>query len=206
MMNDFEKGLLTHFTETELKNIQSLTVGLAGAGGLGSNCATALVRSGFRNLVIVDMDTVEPSNLNRQAYGIDQVGLPKVEALKRNLLAINPDMSVRALTLEVNKANIQKLFEDCDAVVEAFDRPDCKSMVIEAFMNSGRFLVAASGLAGCGTNDRIKTRRIKDSFYLVGDLESEAGRSTPPLAPCVNIAASKEADAVLAWALGKDIV
>ena len=75
-----------------------MRVGIAGAGGLGSNCAWMLVRSGFTDFVIVDHDRVEASNLNRQFFFARQVGMPKVQALSENLLAINPD--VKVMTME----------------------------------------------------------------------------------------------------------
>ncbi|MBM4272653.1 MAG: sulfur carrier protein ThiS adenylyltransferase ThiF, partial [Deltaproteobacteria bacterium] len=64
-MNDFEKSLAEVLGEENLIKIQETRVGIAGAGGLGSNCALFLVRCGFRKLRIVDSDVVEMSNLNR---------------------------------------------------------------------------------------------------------------------------------------------
>ena len=65
-----------------------MRIGIAGAGGLGSNVAVNLVRTGVKKLKIVDFDVVDESNLNRQFYFMDQVGRPKVEALRENLLRI----------------------------------------------------------------------------------------------------------------------
>ena len=95
-----------------------------------------------------------------------------------------------------------ELFADCDVVVEAFDRAEYKKLIVETYLGSGKLLVAASGLAGWGDSDRIKVHRIKDNFYLIGDLATGIGPDTPPLAPCVFIAAAKQADVVLSYALG----
>ncbi len=65
-------------------------VGIAGAGGLGSNCAAHLVRVGFRKLKLVDFDVVETGNLDRQFYFADQVGMYKVEALRQTSCALLP--------------------------------------------------------------------------------------------------------------------
>ena len=71
---------------------------LFGVGGVGSWCAEALVRSGIKHLTIVDFDTVNVTNINRQLMAttktIDQI---KVDALKERLLAINPHAEITAL-------------------------------------------------------------------------------------------------------------
>ncbi|WP_243361579.1 sulfur carrier protein ThiS adenylyltransferase ThiF [Fundidesulfovibrio terrae] len=202
-MNPFGQGLCRYLGPDDLERIRSVRVGIAGAGGLGSNCAWMLVRSGFADFVVVDNDTVDASNLNRQFFFARQVGSPKVEALRENLLAINPEANVRAVQAEVTPDNVRELFEDRDVVVEAFDAAHAKRMIVEAFLGSGKFLVAASGLAGCGDADRIKTHRMKDDFYVVGDLVSQVSPTCPPLSPCVTIAAAKQADLVLEHALGR---
>ena len=204
-MNPLEKGLCRYLAPGERDRLRSIRVGIAGAGGLGSNCAWMLARSGFTEFTIVDDDVVEASNLNRQFFFADQIGLPKVEALKANLERINPDIAVRAHKALVTGENIRDMFADCQAVVEAFDAASAKKMLVEALMGSGLFLVAASGLGGCGDADRIVTRRVKDDFYVVGDLATPVSRACPPLAPCVTLAAAKQADLVLAWAIGRKV-
>lgn len=200
-MNDFEHGLFRYLNDDQLAKVRAVKVGIAGAGGLGSNCATALVRTGFRHMRIVDFDVVECSNLNRQFYFLDQVGKPKVEMLKENLERINPAVEIEAIQMRIESDNIRKLFDGCDVVVEAFDRPECKKLIVETYMNSEKFLVAASGLAGWGNSDRIEVRRIRDNFYLVGDSVTGIGPGAPPLAPMVFIAAAKQADVVLRYIL-----
>lgn len=201
-MNEFEQSLEQYFTKEQLSRIRSVTVGIAGAGGLGSNCAMALVRSGFQRIRIADFDLVECRNLNRQFYFMEQVGKSKVEMLKENLLRINPNLMMESLQFKLDKGNITNFFEECDVIVEAFDRPDCKQMIVTSFLKSDKFLVAASGLAGWGNSDRIQVHPIRTNFYLVGDLKTGIGSDTPPLAPCVLIAAAKQADLILSYALG----
>lgn len=201
-MNQFEQALLRYLSPGQLARIQRVKVGIAGAGGLGSNCAAALVRTGFRRLKIADFDSVEASNLNRQFYFLAQVGRPKVEALRENLALINPAVQVEILPLRVEADNVAALFADCDIVVEAFDRPEYKRLVVETYLGSGKLLVAASGLAGWGDSDAIGVHRIKDTFHLVGDLATGIGPGCPPLAPRVAIAAAKQADVILAHILG----
>jgi len=199
----FAVGLSRYLSPEDLARIRALRLGIAGAGGLGSNCAQLLVRSGFADFVIVDHDRIEASNLNRQFYFAHQIGQPKVTGLRDNLLAINPDLRVRALAEKMTPDNVATFFADCQVVIEAFDQPWAKAMLVAHCLGRKTFLVAASGLAGCGDADAIVTHRIRDNFYLVGDLESGIAPDRPPLAPRVAVAAAKQADLVLAFALGR---
>lgn len=203
-MNDFEKTYLSRFGEKNLSKIQSAKIGIAGAGGLGSNCAFNLVRTGFRKLTVIDFDTIDLSNLNRQFYFYDQVGLPKVKALEQNLKRINPDLEGRFLEKKIEADNILELFSDCDIVVEAFDRPEYKSLFVEKLLNTQKFLVCASGLAGWGNSDAITVRQVKDNLVMIGDLVSDFSLSAP-LSPRVNIAAAKQADEILNFVLRRSI-
>lgn len=201
--NAFEQGLGRYLSPEALARIRSVRVGVAGAGGLGSNCAQLLVRSGFRDFVIVDGDTIEASNLNRQFYFSHQIGQSKAHALRDNLLAINPALCLRAVVDTVTPRNVRELFADRQVVIEAFDTPQAKAMLVAGCLGRDVFLVAASGLAGCGNADAIATHRLRDNFFLVGDLTSGIGPDRPPLAPRVAVAAAKQADLVLSFALGR---
>ena len=196
-LNLFEESLKCFFTAEEILRIGKAKVGIAGAGGLGSNCAQALVRSGFKNFKIVDFDLLSYSNLNRQFFFASQVGRKKIDALSENLKKINPDILIESLDLKVSEENVSELFLDCDVIVEAFDDAECKRMLVEAYINSGKLLVAASGIGGCGNCDEIKVHKIKENFYLIGDLVSEVTEFCPPLAPKVQIVAAKQADVIL---------
>lgn len=202
-MNDFEKALSGYIGEDNLNKLQRVKIGIAGAGGLGSNCAFNLVRSGFSNLRIVDFDIVEASNLDRQFFFIDQIGLSKVKALETNLKRINPDIKLDTMVEKITKENVSVIFEDCDIVVEAFDKVEYKTMIIENYFSSGKLLVAGSGLAGWGESDEIKVNKIHSKFYLVGDLMTEVSCEKPPISPRVNIAAAKQADVILDYVLNR---
>lgn len=202
-MNAFEEALIRCFGEPGLRKIQSTVVGIAGLGGLGSNCAASLVRSGFRKLILADFDKVEYSNLNRQFYFIDQIGLYKTDCLKTNLLRINPDLDITLMTRKITLDNAAVVFADCGVVVEAFDKAEYKCFMAEAFLGSPKLFVSASGLAGWGDSDALRVKKIKDNCFLVGDSYSEATGLLPPCAPRVAIAAAKEADVILSWVLGQ---
>ena len=189
-----------------LEKIAAIKIGIAGVGGLGSNCAFNLVRSGFMKFSLIDYDFVSISNLNRQFYFADQVGQPKVYALKDNLLRINPCLELELHQVKLTKENIKNYFNDCQVVVEAFDSAEGKSMLVAAYINTGRLIVSASGLAGWGDSDMIKVHRLKKDFYLIGDLETEVNVIHPPMSPRVNITAAKMADVVLEYVLKEEEV
>lgn len=202
-LSNLEIALLNFLGEEKLTKIQSYKIGIAGAGGLGSNCAMNLVRSGFREFKIVDFDKIEASNLNRQFYFDNQVGVPKVKALKKNLLDINKNVQIEAIELYIDNKNAKELFSDCDILVEAFDNADCKAMLVNNCYKKGRLMVAVSGIAGWGESDSIKIRRVNEDLILVGDFLSEVSEELPPISPRVNIAAAKQADIILNYCLNK---
>jgi sulfur carrier protein ThiS adenylyltransferase len=202
-MNDFEKELSLRLGSSWFERMRGVKVGIAGAGGLGSNCAANLVRCGFKKFVIADFDVVEHSNLNRQFYFLSQIGEAKVDALKANLEKINPGLEIEALKLTVTANNARHIFSGCEVIVEAFDKAEQKKMLVELFVESGKFVVSASGISGIGRTDEIKTRRVGKTLVMVGDLASDSDECHP-MSPRVNIAAAKQADAVLEYVLERE--
>jgi sulfur carrier protein ThiS adenylyltransferase len=188
--------------------IRTATVGIAGVGGLGSPVAVALARCGVGRLILADFDVVEPSDLNRQHYFIDQIGLSKVEALRRTLERINPYVEVVTHPVRLIPANIPQLFSEVDVLVEAFDDPEQKAMLTEVFLGrvADRPLVVASGVAGYGPANTIRTRQAGRRLYLVGDETSAACPGEGLMAPRVGVAAHHQANAVLRLLLGLDPV
>ena len=187
-------------------HLRKFRVGIAGAGGLGSNCAVALARSGIGTLVIADYDVVEKGNLNRQYYFLKQTGLPKTEALKENISLINKDVSVITHNVLITSGNIPEIFEKCDVIVEALDSKEMKEMLIETVLKKMRGLpiIVGSGLAGWGNCESIKCRKIDDTLYVCGDETTEVSDEMPPLAPRVGIVANLQADTVLEILMKKE--
>jgi len=185
-----------------MHQLASVRVGIAGAGGLGSNVAVHLVRTGVCRLVIADCDRVEASNLNRQFYFPDQVEMKKVTALETNLRRINPDLDLQTVDLRLTKANVGRIFNTCAIVVEALDRAEDKKMMAECFLAGPGMLVSTSGIGGWGNSDRIRTRRVGRRCVLVGDESSEISAAMPATAAIVGLAAAKQADAVVERILG----
>ncbi len=201
-MDAFRKNLITKLGEAKLAKIEQAKIGIAGAGGLGSNCAASLVRVGFKHFTIADFDLVDPSNLDRQFYFEDQIGMKKVEALRINLQRINSQLELRMLPVKLDPANIPDIFQDCDVVVECLDRAEAKSMLVASLLPSGKLIVSASGLGGYGSSDDLKVRKLKPNLVLIGDFTSDIEKA-PALSPRVSIAAAKQADVVLEFVVGK---
>ena len=180
-------------------HLGKFSVGIAGAGGLGSNCAVALARSGIGKLIIADFDIVEPLNLTRQYYFRDQTGMHKTAALKETINRIDNDIKVVAHQLKLDRENIPNVFKDCDIIVEAFDQTEMKEMIIETVQKRmpSTTLIIGSGMAGWGKNDLLRSRKIDDSLYVCGDELTEVSEHLPPMAPRVGIVALMQANLVI---------
>lgn len=180
------------------EKLSTKTVGIAGCGGLGSNCAVALARTGIGKLVIADFDIIEESNLNRQYYFYNQIGSKKSPTLKGNIYLINPETIVDEHDIKLDRKNIPDVFNGCDIIVEAFDKAEMKHMFIETVMDyfPETPLVVGLGMAGWGENNLIHMRK-SDNIYICGDETNEIGDEMPPLAPRVGIVANMQANVVL---------
>jgi sulfur carrier protein ThiS adenylyltransferase len=186
------------------KKLQKYTVGIAGCGGLGSNCAVALARCGIGKLVIADFDVVSEDNLNRQYFFHNQIGEKKVLALQENLYKINPDILIYAHDIKIEEKDVTPLFGKCDIIVEAFDLALMKRMLLETVLSElpGKYIVSGSGLAGWGGNHLFRTE-VYDKLIVCGDMISEVSDENPPLAPRVAIVANMQANVVLEILLRK---
>lgn len=186
------------------EKLSTKTVGIAGCGGLGSNCAVALSRVGIGKLVIADFDIIEESNLNRQYYFFNQIGQKKSTTLKGNIYLINPDTIVDDYDIKLDRENIPEIFNGCDIIVEAFDKAEMKHMFIETIMDNfpKTPLVIGLGMAGWGDSNSIHMRK-SDNIYICGDETNEIGDDMPPLAPRVGIVANMQANVVLELLINK---
>ncbi len=175
------------------------TVAVCGLGGLGSNIAIALARAGVGKLVLIDFDKVDISNLHRQQYKANQIGLYKADALAENLSEIAPYTEIKAITARLSEDNLTTFLEDADIVCEAFDNAEAKAMLVNGVLERlpGCFLVAASGMAGMETPNTIKTRKIGKRFYLCGDEVSDVESTIGLVAPRVMLCAAHQAQTVL---------
>lgn len=181
------------------QRFSSAAVAVCGLGGLGSNIAVALARAGIGRLILIDFDRVDLTNLHRQQYRADQIGTYKTDALTENLRGIAPYLQIRAVTRRITEENYGELLKDADIICEAFDDPEAKAMLTNGVLETmpEQYLVAASGMAGMGTPNAIRTRRITKRFYLCGDGTSDVSDAIGLAAPRVMLCAAHQAHTVL---------
>ena len=182
--------------QTKLRNAR---VAVAGLGGLGSNIAVMLARSGVGELLLVDFDTVDVTNLNRQMYLIPQLGKPKAEALPEILYQINPYLTYRSVCIKVTPDNVKELFSEYPIVCEAFDKPDQKAMLVrELLMQCPKtIVVSGNGMAGYADANEIRTCQVMKRLYVCGDQSTDVGNGIGLIAPRVAVCAAHEANKVL---------
>lgn len=198
-----EAMLTARHTPQVQQRIKNGTVAIAGLGGLGSNIAVMLAQLGVGKLLLVDYDTVEPSNLNRQHYTLRHLGKPKTEALAEQLQEINPFVEILTQQVKVTAANAANLFADWPLICEAFDDPAAKATLINTLLpNPQKIIVAASGMAGYGSANEIQTTQKMQRLYLCGDTVSEALPGYGLMAPRVQICAGHQANMILRLLLG----
>ena len=200
-MNIFEQGILKYLTPQQLNLIQSKKVGIGGAGGLGSNCAMMLVRSGFKHLEIIDQDVIDPSNLNRQQYFTAEIGSPKVETLKKRLLEINPDALILIHQTKWHEGNADNFFKGFDFIVEAFDVTDWKHRFVQYYATRFAVIVSGVGMAGLSEKKPMSVKKM-GNIYICGDRSTDSAQGHPPMAPRVTQCAAMMAEIILDLALG----
>lgn len=196
---EIEGALRMRHTKELQDKISRAGVAVCGLGGLGSNIAFALARCGIGYLHLIDFDRVDLTNLNRQQYMAAQIGMPKPQALKEELLAVNPYLDIRTDFVKLTEENIPELLKDDRYICEAFDVPEAKAMltnrILERFPD--KILVGASGMAGLGNSNEIRTRKVLPNYYLCGDGTSDVQTCGGLMAPRVMICAAHQANQIL---------
>jgi len=203
---EFECLMMARHTPGVHHKVKKSMVGIAGLGGLGSTVAISLARLGVGTLILVDFDVVEPSNLNRQQYFVHQIGMLKVKALQETISKINPYVRIQTYNEKLDRNNAERIFKEAEVVVEAFDRAEEKAMLINVISEKmpEKYIVAASGVAGYGDSNEIKTVRFSSKIFIVGDQKTAAQPGVGLMAPRVGIAAHHQANTVLRILLGEE--
>ena len=202
---EFYQALVDRHGIENQKKFDDATVAICGLGGLGSNIAISLARVGVGHLILIDFDAVDVTNLHRQQYKMAQVGMPKTDALKENLLEINPFIKIDTYQVELTEENTPSLIKDADVICEAFDKPECKAMLTDIVFTNypEKYLVSSSGMAGMASSNDIVTRKITSHFFLSGDGVSDVNLGIGLVAPRVMICAGHEAHMVIRILMGE---
>lgn len=200
------QALIQRHGQDRQEKFQKATVAICGLGGLGSNIAISLTRAGVGKLILIDYDRVDPSNLNRQQYKMNQLGMYKTEALAENLREITPYIELEYHTVKMTEDNIKELLQDADIVCEAFDKADNKAMLVNAVLENltDQIIVSGSGMSGFGSANTIQTRKIMKRLYLCGDGVSDVNDGIGLVASRVMVCAAHEAHMVLRLLAGDE--
>lgn len=191
------------------KNIMELLqagrVAICGLGGLGSLAAIELARLGVGELLLIDGDQVDATNLARQQYRFDQIGQLKTAALAETIAGTAPLTHIKTAGVWLDKENIVPLLSDWPIICECLDRPESKALLTNTVLSSlpDATLVAASGMAGYGSGNAITSKQLLPHFYLVGDEVSEGEEGIGLMAPRVGLCASAQATLIMRLLLGE---
>ncbi|NMA57462.1 thiamine biosynthesis protein ThiF [Clostridium cochlearium] len=196
---EMEAQLVARHTPKIYEKLKKVSVAIAGLGGLGSTAALSLARVGIGKLILVDYDVVEPSNLNRQQYFIKHIGMKKTQAMKDIISQCNPFVKIETIDAYVDEKNIESIFKDADIIIEAFDNAETKALITNKVLTTmkNKKIITASGLAGYEDCNLIRSKKINDKFYIVGDGQAEAKPGRGLMAPRVSVAANHQANLVL---------
>ena len=196
---EWNQALIERHGKDLQEKFSSATVAVCGLGGLGSNIAIALARAGIGKLILIDFDCVDITNLHRQQYKINQMGLHKADALAENLIEIAPYTEVKAVAEKITEEKFADLLKGADVVCEAFDNAEAKAMLVNGVLEQlpNCYLVAASGMAGMDTPNTIRTRKVMKRFYLCGDETNDVADTIGLVAPRVMLCAAHQAHTVL---------
>ena len=196
---EWNSALAERHGENLQKKFSKAVVAVCGLGGLGSNIATALARAGIGKLILIDFDRVDITNLHRQQYKANQIGMNKTEALSENLKEIAPYTVLVTHTVCITEDNAIAFLKDADIICEAFDNAECKAMLTNLVLETmpEKYLVAASGMAGMGSANTIQTRRVAKRFYICGDGSSDVTEVGSLVSSRVMLCAAHQAHTVL---------
>lgn len=196
---EWQQALINRHGKAVQEKFDSATVAICGLGGLGSNIANALARAGVGKLILIDFDEVDITNLHRQQYKISQIGKYKTDAMAENLGEVNPYIELITHNVRITEENALSLLWSADIICEAFDNAESKAMLANLVLEKlpQKYLVASSGMAGFGSGNTIKTRKITSRFYLSGDEVSDVAEDIGLIASRVMLCAAHQANVVL---------
>ncbi len=206
-IDELESLISARHTPFVYEKLKQSKVAIIGLGGLGSNIAISLARMGVGKLKLIDFDYVEPSNINRQQYFLDQLWMHKTDAIYETLKRINPFVNLEKTPIKITEENIVDVLEGYEVIIEAVDGAVTKSMIISSVLKflKGSYIIGASGIAGLYDTSRFKYKTISDRAIIVGDFENEAKKGSGLMATRVAVAANIQANLAVKYILGESL-
>ena len=152
-------------SKNAMEKIQKAKVAVFGLGGVGSFATEAIVRTGVKNICLVDFDTIDISNINRQLLALhSSVGKQKVLLAKERIKDINPEACVKVYNSFVNKDSLENLLsKDFDVVVDAIDGLNSKINLLEHAILLNLDVVSSMGASGRTDISMIRTGDISET-------------------------------------------
>lgn len=162
---------MTDYSRTELligtmamQSLAKISVCIVGLGGVGSYAAETLVRTGIRSFILIDFDTVGPTNLNRQLLAtISSIGKPKTELMKERILAINNEARIICHQVFLDSENRAELIAGADFVIDAIDSLGPKIGMLEYLAKSERSFISVMGAGNRLDPSKIHLDKINKS-------------------------------------------
>jgi len=166
MLNQFSRNELAIGNEG-IKVLHNATVVVVGVGGVGSYAVEALARSGIGTIILIDRDTIDITNINRQLPALlSTIGQSKVEIMCDRIHDINPDCNVIVHQTFITEENISIVFEMYpDFVVEAIDTIKIKGLILSEALKRNIKIISSMGMANKMDPTRIKIIDIWDTTY-----------------------------------------
>lgn len=201
---DVKNSMLNWLSETEYQLLNDSSVVIAGLGGLGSHISVLLARTGVGHIHLIDFDTVDLSNINRQAYKLSQLNMFKTDALKEIIYEINPYIDITMQNIRINEYNVEKIFKPFNLICEAFDNAEDKALLVNKVLEIYPFtkIVASSGMAGFMSSNIIKTNKINERLYICGDNVRDIDVCGNLTAARVSLCAAHQANMIIRLILG----
>ena len=158
---------ITLIGEENFNKIKQKTVLIVGIGGVGGYATESLVRSGIHNLILIDHDNIDTTNLNRQLItNTNNIGLAKVDEFKKRILEINPlcNVIIHKLFLDRNTCNILDNYQ-IDYIVDCCDSVEAKKLLIDYSINKNIKLISSMGTANKLDPTKLTITDIRKTSY-----------------------------------------
>ena len=153
--------------EENFNRIQEKTILIVGLGGVGGYATESLVRSGIKNLILIDHDTIDVTNLNRQIISTsNNIGNSKVDEFKKRILEINPECNVVTHKLFLDRTNYHILDNyQIDYIVDCCDSTDTKKLLIDYSINKNIKIISSMGTANKVDATKLEIIDIRKTSY-----------------------------------------
>lgn len=163
-MKQFSR-LISLIGEEKYMKLQKTTVAIIGLGGVGSYAFESIVRSGIGNITIIDFDTIDISNLNRQLLtNLDNIGKKKVDIAKDRALKINKDLNIKCFDIKINKDNIDTI-GTVDYIIDAIDDIEAKIELIKYSIKNNIKIICSMGTAKKMDPEKLCITTINKTSY-----------------------------------------